>query len=312
MTMPRIPRLSASRLKSLHECTMKFYMNEMLMLPEKTWPRTICGSLSHAVLECLYRARHRHHLDVILAAQTIYASSAVARLVQRWQIKHAIAPDLIADIDPMVMLAITKTNFLDVGATQTFEPEHEFLLTLPGGGIIKGFIDKLAIFGDRAIITDFKSQRNRFTKDELINNVQASVYQLYAWKTFGIPAEVQFVMLRHPPTSRTPDKHIQTVPPMTPAQMVGFEYYLEHMYGVLKGFGVKDAYAHMHDDKGFCERVCSYRRPFSYWSITKLDGTPVRRVWIDPKTNDLDTRPEIGYDERVELLSNPGCARFNT
>jgi hypothetical protein len=135
-------------------------------------------------------------------------------------------------------------------------------------------------------------------------------YQLYVYKQFGLPAEVEFIMLRHAPTTRTPEKHIQKVAPSTPDQLIGFEYYLEYMYKILTNFGVNDAYANFHKDEGFCQRVCSYRNPFKYWSIKdKVSKEIIRNVWIDP--NNLDNRPEIKDNETLELLSSGGCPKFN-
>lgn len=310
---PNVPRLSASRLKAMQVCSMQFYLSEVLKLPQKVWQKTTIGSIVHSVLEALRRTKHRAHYDTVMAAGSIYASPAIARLVKTWNIREKVADDLMADVDPMVMLVLTKTNFMDEGATQTFEPEHEFLLVLPSGARIKGFLDRLAIHGDKAIISDYKSQGKRFTANELRDNIQALVYMLYVWKTFGVRAEVQFILLRHPPTTRTPDKHIQIVPAATPEQLAGLEIYLDYMYETLQTFGLAEAHSGYHKDSGFCERVCSYRFPVRYWDVTKTaDGAPVRRVWIDPKAdNPLDSRPEIKYDETVELLSHAGCSRYN-
>ena len=238
----------------------------------------------HIVLECLYYPKHRKHYDTIKAAQTIYASQAVTRLVRRWQIKHGISDALIADIDPMVMLVFNHVNFLDEGAIKSFEPEHEFNIILRNGGWIVGFIDRMVEFSDRFIIRDWKSQKDRFKKHEIEDSFQSLVYQLYVWKQFGKLAPVEYILLRHPPTRLNKDKHLQVTKPATPAQLAGFELYLEYMAEVFNSFTEKDAMQSPCKDEGFCRNVCSYFRPFSYMVVTNRDGTgQERRYWIDPK-----------------------------
>lgn len=313
--MTPLRRVSASRLKSLDSCSMQFYLSEYENIPQKVWAKTHAGSTVHSILEALRRDRHRAHLDLVKATGTIYASPAISRLVRAWVAKTKMGPDIVEPIDDMAMLVLNQTNFLDTGATQTFDPEHEFKLTLKNGGVVKGFIDRLAIYGgayndtggtQHAVITDYKSQGKRFTANELRDNYQALTYQLYVWRAFGIPATVEFIMLRHPATSRTPEKHIQRVEPSTPAQLAGFETYLEHMHQVLQGFGLSQAYAHFHDDVGFCERVCSYRHPMDYLILRKVKTKEVVGTFM------LDNPPHIGQDEYVETAHHKGCPRFNS
>jgi len=306
MNKPEPRRVSASRLKTLDSCSMLFYLSEILKLPQKIWPRTIIGSLAHAILECLYRKKHRHHHDIIKSTGTIYSSAAVARLVKRWQIKHSIAEDLIADVDAMIILVLTQTNFLDEGATRKFQPEHEFRMTLKNRAIIKGFLDRFAIFDDKARIIDYKSQRNRFTKEEVIDSFQSLVYQLFLWKEYGMLAEVVYVLLRHPPTKKMPDKHLQITPPATPAVLAGFESYLEHMYNVINNFTFEDACSKWHSDTGFCDRVCSYRRPMDYHAIRhKTTGELIRTTMID-------NPPKLGENEVMSIEHFGGCVRWNS
>lgn len=307
MSKPEPRRLSASRLKLLSDCSFRFYASEYLLWPEKVWPRTHCGSIVHGVLECLYRDRHRHHHDVIKTAGTIHASPAVSRLVRAWQYKTKVNDILMADIDPMTMVVINHTNFLDEGAIRRFEPEHEFTMVLSNGGKIRGYIDKMAQYEDKWVVWDFKSQKDRFTEDELKNSFQSTMYQWYIWKTFGALAEIRYVLLRHPPTKKTPDKHLQITPPATPAQLIGFETYLEHMFNVINDFGPKDAESAMKmDDDGFCRNVCSYYTPKTYIAIRKKDTKQLVKTYLP------EYAPPLKPDEYAEELRHGGCPRWNS
>lgn len=303
--MPAI-RLSASRLASLEQCSYKFYCNEVLKLPEATHPKTLCGSALHSILEALVKPRHRKHYDQIMAAQSVYSSKAISRLVRWWKVKHSIPENIIADLDAMALLVLNETDFFCQGAEELLPPEHEFLFdtkTAP----LKGFIDKLARYKDYFKIIDYKSKGKRFTEKELKDNYQASVYQLYVWKKFKMPAIVEFVMARHAPTTRTPDKHLQIVPAKNEQQLRGFELYLEFVGERFKSFGLEDAYsdfaAHDSSRKSFCQYVCKFKDPFDYVAVTK-NGELVR-------THFLDDKVVLAEGESSEVRSHKGCPAFH-
>ena len=304
MKQPR--RLSASRLTLLADCSWRFYAKEYLLWPEKVWPRTKVGSIAHGILEVLYPEKHRRIHDLVKESGTIHVHPPLTRLLRAWQFKTKVVDELIADIDPMVMLVLTQTNFLDEGATRRFEPEHEFTMTLKNGGKIKGFIDRLAFYGNQAIVWDYKSQKDRFEREEVENSFQSLVYQWYIWKTYGLLAEVRYVLLRHPPTKKDPARHIQITMPATPAQLEGFEAYLEHMWVVINQFSMQDAYANFkEDDPGFCERVCTYYRPKNYVSIKKRETGELVGNYLP------EFAPEAKEDEYVERLRFAGCPKYN-
>jgi RecB family exonuclease len=297
-------RISASRLNSIDQCTMKYYMGEILGLPEKIWARTHAGSAAHSVLECLARAKHRKHLDMIKRDQSIYTSPPVARLVRAWQAHTKMPDEIVADIDSMCMVAINHSNFLDEGAVTKFEPEHEFTMTLSNGGMVRGFIDRMAEYPNSFVIKDYKTARNKFTKADVADSYQSLVYQLYVWKTFGKLAEVQYIFLRHPPTTRTKDKHIMVTKPATPEQLAGFERYLAHMWEKVNAFGLDDAHSGYCQDEGFCERVCTYRRPYDYYTVVDETGQTI-------SAHMLDNPPNPSYNQKVEVRHCSGCPRYN-
>ncbi len=309
MSSPKEPRrVSASRLNAIDTCSMQFYLHEILGLPEKQWPRTLAGSATHGILECLYRDKHRHHHDLIKEKQSIYESPAVTRLLRAWVWRTKMPPKIVADIDEMCLVAINHTNFLDEGATKRFPPEVEFRMEPGEGVVIKGFLDRFAGFADKWVISDYKTARNKPEPQEIEDSYQALVYQLWAWKTHGVLAECRFFYLRHPPTKREPNNHVMITMPPTVEQLKGFEVYLKHMWVVINRFGLKEAQSNLCADEGFCDRVCSYRRRFRYMVVTKPDGSTVKH-WIDPKSVDLPY--QVAHDEKSEILSHPGCPRFN-
>jgi hypothetical protein len=252
------------------------------------------GSLAHSILESLANPRHRHHYDLITAPGTrvdYSLSPAVARLVRRWKEKHSISDELLADLNGMLYVGLLLIDFYFTKAVKVYEPEHEFNLDLGGGMVVRGFIDQLADMGDHMVIRDFKSQRNRFTANELADNIQAFVYQMYCMEAFGKPAKVEFVMLRHPPTKRTPEKHLQIVEPSTSSQLAGLKEYLKVMGKVMNDFTLEEGLRSPCSDIGFCQRVCSFYAPLDYWAtVLKTDATqaPIKTFPLDKPPTEWD------------------------
>lgn len=304
-------RVSASRLADIEQCTMKFYLREIMNLPEKQWPRTSAGTVVHAILEALRKDKHRKHHDIVKQEQSIYASPAIGRLCRAWIYKLSVPDNIAADIDAMCMVAINHSDFLDLGADERFPPEHEFLLELPNGAVLKGFIDRLARYGDVFKITDYKTSKDKKTKAEVIDNYQSLSYQSYIYKVYKKLAEVRYVFLRHAPTKLHPQKHMMITKPASPAQIEGFLHYVQYMWELINNFGEKEAKSGYCQDEGFCERVCSFRRPFSYMVVTKKDGSDERRYWIDPKAPEGELPYRAKADEVVEIRQHSGCPKWN-
>lgn len=311
---PKRTRVSASSIKLLLHCSMAYWYARVLKLPEKVWPRTVIGSLCHSLFECLRHARHRHHYDAITAPKTSVdytLSPAVARLVRAWKVKHGIADDLLADLNAMLYVGLILVDYHwekadrdETGAPKAYGPEHEFDLVLRDGTEIKGFIDDMAEQDSVMVVRDYKSQRYRFDADELSNSIQAAVYQLYVWSRFGKLARVEFVLLRHPPTKRTPDKHLQVVPPASPMHLGGLTDYIQSVSARVNQFGLEDAWSSPCQDVGWCRNVCSFYKPMSYWSLVKR-GDPAQ---TPIKGYPIDTPPtEVAPDEMLVRKEHPGC-----
>lgn len=314
MTTPPRRRVSASSIKSLLQCSMSFYYERILGLPTKQWPRTIMGSLAHSIFECFRHPRHRHHYDILVGDRITVdytRSRAVARLVRAWRVKHAISEELLADLNGMLYVGLVLIDFhwanadkwSDGTTPRAHGPEHEFTLTLPDGTIIKGFIDDMAEQEGVMIVRDFKSQKRRFDSDELTNSIQAAIYQLYVWTRFGKRARVEFILLRHPPTSRTKDKHLQIVPPASPAHLAGLTHYVQQVSAQVNAFTLDHAWASCCTDVGWCRNVCSHYAPHPYWALVKT-ATPD----VTLKTFMPEQKPtEVAADEMLVERQHLGC-----
>ena len=306
-------RVSASALNTLRECSLRYWYNYVLKVPQTNHPKATLGSLIHSIFECLRNPRHKDQYDLITRAPFDYTRSpAFVRLVRAWRVKHQLADNLFDPFNSLLEVGLMQTNFFHEGAIRVFEPEHEFTLLLGGGAdqsVVKGFIDSMGEYPDEFLIYDYKSAGQKYTKAEVPTLIQALVYQLYVWKTFRKRARVQFIMLRHAPTARAPDKHIQECPPLSEAQLGGLEMYLADMFKVMNDFGLEEALSNPSQDQFFCSNICPFLRPQSYYAIVKKGDATQTPL----KTFPLDKPPQSWYPDEVLIrLQHQGCAaRWN-
>jgi hypothetical protein len=298
--------LSASRLKTFLSCSWIFYCEYILKLPSATHPKTKIGSLAHLIFEVLQNPRHRKHYDAIMNGpiKSIYNSKAITRLVKKHLDKNPdITYNISTDLDSLTIVGL-ENDFFCSTAEEVLPPEHEFLLDIDGMKI-KGYIDILAFYKDKIKIRDYKSQGKRFTEDEMENNIQAGIYQLYANRKFDKPAEVEFVMLRHPETKRMPNKHLQVVPPYSKEQLEGFVEYLKYLNGLVQNFSLESATSHLkvENDSGFCKRVCQFREPMEYYILLDKEGEIVQTSKVE---KDLVAKE----GQKVEKKYYTGCPYF--
>lgn len=317
-------RVSASSIKALCHCSLAFYYARILKLPEKQWSRTVIGTLCHSILEALRKERHRRHYDLVVKpgeGVDYRLSPAIVRLVGWYQRKHRIDQALIDDLNDMLHVAINCIDFLwtkaDVdpatGKPLIYGPEHEFSLILDDGTEIKGFIDDMAQMAGIMEIRDYKSAREKPPKKEVPSTIQALIYQLYVWLTFGLLARVTFVYLRHPPTKRHPRLHLQVVEPSSETHLKGLASYVKAISARVNAFELEDAYIQPCEDIGFCQRVCTHYAPHPYWVVCAEDdpngANPLsRHLSLDEASEAAQNVPKGHILER----RHQGCAlRWN-
>ena len=305
MNAPKPKVLSASRLKTFLSCSWIYYCQYILRLPDKTHPKTKIGSLAHTIFECLQKPRHRKHYDLIMSGKkSIYNSPVIARLVKIFLAKNKdVIQKISDDLDALTILGLS-TDFFPANAEKVMPPEHEFIMDIDGMKI-KGFIDLLIFYKDKIKIRDYKSQGKRFTEEEMENNIQAGIYQLYANREFKMPAEVEFIMLRHPETSRTPNKHLQIVKPYSESELDGFVEYLKYLNEQVQNLDESNAADNLkvHTDDGFCKRVCQFKDPKTYYILLDKDGQIVQ-------SSDSPYELKANKEQKIESKTYLGCPFF--
>lgn len=282
----RTIRISASRLKLLTDCTVKFYYQEILRLPDGSHWKTRTGSVVHLLFECIMNQKRPKRVALFMQIMVtgrfnLSDHPELLRFIkwqlQREEIADRATPEDINELINVAWLGIRPhfTSVVDGEIVYTPPPhfvnEQRFEITLSSGAVISGFIDLLLVWPDRAIVIDLKTQKDKFTRKELPNNIQAIMYQLVCHRQEGFMPAVEFIMLRHAPTKRTPNLHIQRVEAPPDVALEGLEYYVDQTYARVNTFGLEDALVSPCDNLGFCLNVCKHYAPHPYWIVSKAD-----------------------------------------
>lgn len=293
--------VSASKVSDLLQCSMAFYLKHVLRLPDKTHWKTLVGSAVHNVVEYTLKPKRRTLLDAILLNGFSFATHpSLDRYCKMWRDHYKLDLWDHQNVEDMLKLAFdTLKPYLKEGQ---FKSEQRFEMKIDGA-VVTGFVD-IAAIGEQKRVLDMKTKGQKFTKAELPENIQAAIYQMWYYEQFGELVPVDFIMLRHPPTKRLPQGHLQTVPPLTPVHIEGLKSYLVHLYHVMNNFGVQEAGSNFCADEGFCRRVCPFFRGFDYNQVRKKTGQLVGNF-------SLDLTPQLGEDEEMETLHFNGCKRWN-
>lgn len=196
-------RVSASSIKTLNTCSFQFWYFNVLKAPSFKSPKTSVGSVAHTILEVLFNKERRRYVEHIVECQDIYVFPSVKRLAIKHLNKYGINDKIwIKDLNNLVLGGLID-GFFEDGAIKKLKPEHEFWVK-DKDFEVRGFIDRAAIYPPSekypqgyVKISDYKSQRDIFTEEEINWNIQAFIYQWALYREFGLPVVVEFILLRH-------------------------------------------------------------------------------------------------------------------
>jgi hypothetical protein len=314
--------LSASRIKTLENCSWLYWCNYHLKLPQKQNEGAKKGDVCHDVFEMLLTQKRKSYTKTLISAGSVTGIPAIARYIKKL-IKKARLHDTVdgfRHIDEMIMVGL-KNDFWVKGG-KLVAPEFKFDLVNDKPKFrIKGFMDKPFIRGDEVIIDDFKSSKKKFEGEDQESNLQALMYSYAATVLWPhLKPTVRFVFLQYP---RDPMMSVT----FSKDALLGFKYYLEAMQQRVDGFNefsAKNNFAADHPagtntftGKALCGWAsrpgqlkkdgtemwhCPYRFPYDYFAIKK-DG---QVVTTSLKREDL--RP-LKAGEVIEKLHYEGCPK---
>ena len=316
--------LSASKAKTLENCSWLYWCNYHLKLPQMKNEGAQKGDVCHWIFETLLNpVRHemrKAHVDKVIAADSITGSKAVERLIKYYIKKSGLSnsTDTLLHIDKMVVVGLKNDFYVKNG--KLVAPEFKF--DLNGDGFrIKGFIDKPYIVGDKIYIDDFKSAKKKFEGEDQESNMQALFYSYAAKQLWPeLTPIVRFIFLQYP---NDPMMQVQ----FNDDVLLGFEGFLKETQKNVNFFNEKTARAYFAadqepHDKGFNGKLlcgfakhpdqkkkdgtkmwhCSYRFGYDYYAVKKED----KIVYTVMTEKELKPLKE---GEIVEKLHYDGCPR---
>lgn len=312
--MSELPKLSASKIKTLQTCSWLYYCNYVLKLPKTSNDGANRGTCVHLIYEVLLNPRHRHYVNEIREHGTLKKIPSIWRLTLKTAKKLTVADeDNLALIDKMAVFGL-QYDFHHEGSAK-LESESEFNI-ITDTYSINGFIDKKATFPDGSVkITDYKTSKAKFKPEELDGNMQAMMYSLACYKQAGVIPEISFLFLRE-------KEPIQKAEVCSQDDLEGFEYYLGELTEYIKTFDEKKAKSdYAANDK---ERMWLCGRTKKQGQLKK-DGSPMwdcASKWafdyfvaLDEKGKILTsafTKKELeGKKGAIEQRRYPGCPRWN-
>lgn len=307
-------RISASRLKTLKDCSMKFYYENIALLPSDSHHKTRQGSCLHRLFELIMvPKRATLFRALVMEPDTAAIPEFIPRYILTYDRLHHIAPYEMSAMISMLRVAFAGIRPHFVNAAGEYSPppqvynEKRFRMEL-GSATISGVIDLLLVWPDRAVVLDIKTQKDKFVRKDLPDNIQACMYMLAVRAECGMTPNVDFILVRHPPTKRHPELHLQRTAALSTGALDGLAEYLKDMYGVINAFGIEDALLSPTSDVGFCERVCPFLRPYEYHAVVKRDApnavTPIKTYLLDKPLHDGYT---LGADEIMVRRRHGGC-----
>lgn len=297
--------LSASRVKTLENCSWSYWCNYHLKLPQKKNAGASRGTVCHLVFELLLKDRHKKHFDLIVENHTIDASPAVAKLVKKGLINEGFYDEENYELCSAMITCGLKFDFFGGKDAVIDEPEKKFMIESDKPVYkIMGYIDKPITYNEnkKIKIVDYKTSKYKFRGDELTSNVQAMMYTLAA-KELWPEAEditVEFLFVKFP---KSPLQEVK----ISDEHLEGFQYYLEHVYNVVVDFNEDEAKSNYAKDnpknRWLCKAgatwVCPYMDEIEYWVL--LDEN--KKILKSSFENDLSA----GENQTIEKRKYDGC-----
>ena len=322
--------LSASRIKLLQSCSWKYWCTYHLNLPRSGNDGSARGTACHLVLEVLLRKDRKKYIKKIISKEDAYYVKSIKRLVEKSLRKSGFLSEENVDMCNDMILVGLHCNFLGGKNATIKEPEKEFLIENDDPKYtIYGFMDKPVEYPKekRIKIVDYKTSKSKFCEAEVEHNVQALCYLLASksiWPHLK-KKSVEFQFLKFPDN---PSIEIE----VTDEELEGFEYYLEHIFGIVNNFNESYAESNLAARQKFPKKRegftgplncgfakypkqkkkdgtlmwhCDYKFPFDYYAVVDKNGKV-----ISSSLTKKDLKKVQGC--KIEKKHYDGCPAFKS
>lgn len=329
--------LSASKIKVLKSCSWQYWCKYHLKLPDKTNSGALKGDVVHLILECLGDKKHIDNYNSIIQNQDPFSSPGVKRLILKQVKKKNLQQEDALEICSMVLNGL----FYDFFGKKFGEPtevisEKDFEITVEEDSLsykVKGFIDKLFIYGNDGIvlIRDFKTNKKKFEGKEVTDNLQDYIYTLAIKKMYPQYNDIkmEFVFLK----DDLQENNIIEMQAKSNFELKGFEIELAEYQKYADGFNEKTAVSNLAAQQGvpkdgsfsgflLCGRAskpnekkkdgspkwyCTYKFPFDYYCVLDENKNIKKTYFTRKEINEKTLLPK----ETIEKRRYEGCPFFN-
>ncbi len=310
------PRLSASKISTLEKCSYLYWLNYHSDFPKGQNSGSSRGSVTHYVLECLLKDSRREDVAAMIKANDPFSHKGVYRLARFHARKLDVADDVNMGMINEFILTALKSDFFCDGSEELIS-EYEF--NIEGTNyLLKGYIDKIAVYKDKVKIVDYKSSKAKKSKEELAMDYQNLIYTMVVKDKYpDKPIDLTFQFLKF---KKEPN---QQAPALTEEQITGFKGYLEYIADYVKDFDEKKALANLakndYKKRWLCGKavgdinaaggeafICSAKYPRTYFVL--FDDNK-KFVASDFSKKELEKRMKTGYS--LETKSHPGCKAWS-
>ena len=277
--------LSASRIKTAQSCSGLYWFKYILKAPDKSNDGAKRGTICHLVFELLGDEKEKKNYEKIIEKQDVFASAKVKKLILT-EAKNSNVDDQ-ENLDLIKKMTLNGLNYdffgESMGEIDESFSERDFDFDVDDGEVsykTKGFIDKLFIKNEKAIIRDFKSSKDVFKGKDLEDNLQDLMYTLAVRKLFPKLKKIysEFVFLKF-----SPEKGVIKMSPVSDEELRGFEYQLTSIQKYLDNFNEKIAMKNFAAKADFPKDnsfggplLCGYAKSADE---KKVDGSP---KWFCP------------------------------
>jgi len=157
---------SYSRIDTYNSCPAKYFYSYILKEPRSTNSAALLGNIVHSVLENTLENEKELNLEEL---QNEYNNNIIS-----WD------PDKIVSNELISVGKIILDNFYDENQDTKFniidkEMEFDFII---GSYRIRGFIDRVDLFGNRIYIIDYKTGKWEVALKDVATNLQLGIYAL--------------------------------------------------------------------------------------------------------------------------------------
>jgi len=321
-----LTRLSASRIKTLGECSWLYWSKYHLKLPDTTNSGAMRGSVCHDLFELLTKPKWIHFAKELHESGCDIENFPLIKRFLRAKC-HSYGLEMFEEdkkskktniglIYEMIKVGLDAGFFPEEGE-EIIDSEYAFdIIDEELNFRIVGFIDKILFDkNNQAIfISDYKSSKQQFKGEELETNLQAMMYVLAAHflkKAGKIPnfqkVIGRFIFLRF---AKNPFQELE----FTDEQIEGFRHYLSYVSTVISNFDESDAkndYAIFDASRRWkCGTKsgwkCPFRDPFQYYRLYDKNNAIIKTV-LEKDFLEKFQFEKLSDESRWEKMNYDGC-----